>query len=182
MRRTVVLFLVVVACFALPLFAQEKEMTKEAMPSMMPPKPLEDDFLKWTVGEWEGTTTSPEGLSQDWQKNEMALDGQFVLTHYTAKTPAFNYKGMGLMSINPITGEVFGYWFDSMRGVYNGKGKREGNKITAHWEGPMGMARDETMEKVSDDKFVIMFKQKMPDGNAMEGRTELTRKKMTTKM
>jgi hypothetical protein len=205
MRKILVSLLAILAFVALPLFAQEKEMAKEATPSMTPPQPLADDFFKWMVGEWEGWSTSPMGKSQDWQMIEWGLDNQFVMTHYKAKTSEVNeeamkawaeamkmskedmdkmkdmvYKGMGPMTINPMTGEIVGYWFDNWRGTYKGTGKREGNKITMHWEGTMGTS-ERTIEKVSDDKMVMTYKEPDPSGNVMEGRTEMTRKKMAGK-
>jgi hypothetical protein len=91
------------------------------------------------------------------------------------------YKGMGPTTINPQTAEVVGYWFDNWRGMYKGAGKREGNKITMRWEGTMGTS-ERTIEKVSDDKMVMTFKEKDPTtGKEIEGRTELTRKKSASK-
>ncbi|MGH7454653.1 MAG: hypothetical protein ACRENG_25080 [bacterium] len=204
MRKILVLSLALTTFLALPLFAQEKEMAKEAMP-MTPPKPLEDDFHKWMIGEWEGLTTSPMGKAQDWQKVEWGLDNQFVIVHYTSKWIEMNqesmkamaegtkmskedmdkmknmvYKGMGLFTLHPMSGDFNGYWFDNWRGTYIGTGKREGNKVMATWEGPMG-TRTETLEKVSDDKMVVTFTQKDPSGKVMEGKTELTRKKVAPK-
>lgn len=175
MRKMPWFSLACLVTLALSAFGQEKEAAKDAM-AMTPPAPLADDFFTWLVGEWEGTTTSPMGNSQDWQKVELSLDNQFLMTHYTARMPEMTYKGMGPLTINPATGEITGYWFDNWRGVYKGTGKREGNKVTMTWEGPMG-TRTETTEKVSEDKVVTTFKNKEPDGKVMEGRTELTRKK-----
>lgn len=202
MRSTVLLLLALIACFALPLVAQEKDAAQEAM---MPPKALEDDLFKWMVGEWEGWGASPMGKSQDWQKIEMGLDDQFVMIHYTSKTvemtpeqlktaaTAHNmpedqvkgmmgmlYKGMGPMTINPMTGEIMAYWFDSMRHTYTGTGKRDGNKYTVNWEGPMGSSVM-NVEKAGDDKMTMTFDQKDPAGNVMQSRAEFTRKKMAAK-
>jgi hypothetical protein len=199
MKRLALLLFFVVACLALPLFAQD---TKEAAPAMAPPKALEDDLMKWMVGEWEGWDNSPMGKSQVWQKNELSLDNQFVVTHYTSKitemTPeqmkaaaamygmpedqAKNmigtvYTGMGPTTINPQTGEIVAYWFDSMRSVYTGKGKRDGGKYTVNWEGPMG-SMVMVVEKTADDKMVMTFDQKDPSGNVMQSKAEFTRKKM----
>jgi hypothetical protein len=164
---------------------------------MAPPQPLADDLFSWMIGDWEGSTTSPMGKSQDMQKIEWGLDKQFIMVHVTAKQTEVNqeamkaykmskedmdkmmampYKGMGPMTINPQTGEIVGYWFDNWRGSYKGTGKREGNKITIQWEGTMGTS-ERTIEKVSDDKMVQTFKEKDPSGNVVEGRTESTRKK-----
>ncbi|MEK9136300.1 MAG: hypothetical protein AAB393_04200, partial [Bacteroidota bacterium] len=90
------------------------------------------------------------------------------------------YKGMGPMTINPMTGEYVGYWFDNWRGMYKGTGKREGNKITMNWEGPMGTST-RTIENVGDDKMVQTYSEKDMKGNVVEGKTEMTRKKMTMK-
>ena len=180
MRRFTVLLLAVAVCIALPLFAQEKkDMAPSAMPPM--PKPLNDDLLSWMVGEWEGTTTMSEGKSQDWQKVEWGLDNQFIMTTYSANLGGtMVYKGTGPTTVNPQTGEVVGYWFDNMRGMYKGTGKREGNKIMMTWEGTMG-TRTDTTEKVGDDKFVVTFSSKDPSGKVSEGRTELSRKKTAMK-
>jgi len=193
MKKLVSLVLVILAFIALPAFAQEQETKPETM-SMTPPQPLADDLLKWMVGEWQGTTTMASGKSQDWQKVELGLDNQFVITNLTSKWTEINpeamkmskedadkmkdmpYKGMGMMTLNPTTGEFVGHWFDNWRGTYTGTGKREGDKITATWQGAMG-TRTETMEKVGADKMVITFSQKDPGGNVMEGRTEFTRTK-----
>jgi hypothetical protein len=178
MRKMLLLSLAAILIVALPAFAQEKEAAKEAMP--MPPAPLADDLFKWLVGEWEGATSSAMGNSQDWQKFELGLDNQFLMMHYTAQMAEGTYKGMGQTTINPATGEITGYWFDNWRGVYKGTGRREGNKVNMTWEGPMG-TRTETMEKVSDNKLVVTFTNKEPNGNVTEGRTEFTRKKAVGK-
>ena len=191
----------VLAVYAMPLPAQEKE-SKEAAQSMSPPKPLQDDLCAWMVGEWEGFSVSPMGKTKDWQKVEWGLDGQFVVTTYSSTTVEMTeeqkkkametwgmskedvenmmnmaYKGMGPMTINPATGEFVGYWFDNWRGMYKGSGKREGNRVTMSWEGPMG-TEVRTTEKTGDDTMVVTFKSMDPKGNPMEGRTELKRKKM----
>ncbi len=202
MKRFTLRLLVVLACIALPLFAQEKETAKEAAPSMMPPKALDDDLFTWMVGEWEGWDSSPMGKSQVWMKNEMSLDNQFVVTHYTSKITEMTpeqmkaaaamygmpedqaksmigtmYKGMGPTTINPQTGEIVAYWFDSMRGVSTGKGKRDGSKYTVNWEGPTGSAVM-VVEKTGDDKMTMTFDQKDPSGNVTHSQSDFTRKKM----
>ena len=205
MKRIGFVFLTAFVLLALPLLGQEKEKAKEAAPSMTPPKALTDDLCTWMIGEWEGWTQSPMGKSKDWQKVDWGLDKQFVMTNYTSKTSEMTaeqkkkamedygmsaedvekmikmtYKGMGPLTVNPTSGEYIGYWFDNWRGVYKGTGKREGNKITINWEGPMG-TEVRTTEKVSDDQMVVTFKSTDPKGHAMEGKTELTRKKAAGK-
>lgn len=204
MRKTGILLLAALFV-AVPLLAQEKEMLKEGAMPMTPPKPIDDELCTWMIGEWEGWTTSPMGKSQDWQKVEWGLDNQFVMMSYTAKMTEANeeamksmakamgmsdeamaqmkdmvYKGMGPLTIDPMTGEYVGYWFDNWRGMYKGTGKREGNKITMKWEGPMGTSM-RTIERAGEDKLIVTFEEKMPNGEMVKGRSELTRKKMVKK-
>jgi hypothetical protein len=201
MRKILALLL---ALAAFPLLAQEKETAKETAP-MAPPKPLEDDFYKWMIGDWEGWTSSPMGKAQEWQKIEWGLDNQFVVVHNTSKWTEMNqefmnamaeatkmskadidkmknmvYKGMGVFTLDPMSSDFNGYWFDNWRGVSKGLGKRDGDTVTMAWESPMG-TETRTIEKISDDKMVMTFKVKDPTGKEVEGRTELTRKKMADK-
>jgi hypothetical protein len=64
---------------------QKKEIVKENMPSLASPKGLDDDWIKWIVGEWEGTAKSDFGKHKDWVKGkgrrqiELGLNGQFLI-------------------------------------------------------------------------------------------------------
>jgi hypothetical protein len=161
-----------------------------------PPGPLEDDLYKWMAGNWEGTTDSFMGKSNDELEIDWDLENQFVNFHLKSKIaetdPAkleemakamgitkeqlqMPYKGVGYLTINPQTKEYVGYWFGSMRDISVGKGTREGNKITMTWEGPQG-SEMRTFEKAGEDKFVMNFEIKDPQGNVMKGTTTLTRK------
>jgi len=63
----------------------EKGRDKENMPSLEPPKALEDNWSRWLVGNWQGTAKSDFGEHKDWVKGscqmniELALKGQFVV-------------------------------------------------------------------------------------------------------
>jgi len=179
--------------------AVDKAEMKGQMPEMTPPKPLSSDWYNWMVGEWEGTSESQMGKTKDWIKFEWGLDKQFVVMHYKGETVEPNkemmkgmqeqmkmsdedmkkmmempYKGMGVVTQDPKTGESMGYWFDNWRSVSKGKGKMEGaNKMTMVWEGAMG-TETRTTEKVGDNKMVVTFKSSGPMGE-FQGKTELTR-------
>lgn len=182
MKRIAVSFLAITMLMAVSLTAQEKaEETKTdaSEHAMMPPPGLSDEWTKWMVGEWEGTSMSPMGTSKDWVKCELGLDGQFVMMQATGTMEdGTTYKGMGAQTLTP-TGEIVGYWIDNWRGMYEGKGKVEGDKFTMVWEGQMGKA-ERTIVKVGDDKLTIAEKFTMPDGNMMESSGEMSRKTMMT--
>ena len=205
MKRNLMLVAAVLGVLSLPVLAQEQEKPKEAAPSMAPPSALADDMCAWMIGEWEGWTESPMGKAKEWDKFEWGRDNQFVIMHATSKTTEMSeeqkakvmeaysmskddvekmiqmtYKGMGPLTMNPATGEYMGYWFDNWRGVYKGTGKREGNKVSVTWEGPMGK-ETRTTEKVDDNTMVIFIQSTDPMGNVTEAKTELTRMKAESK-
>lgn len=182
MKKTVLVVLCFFIFLSLPVLAQEQEAKKSEteMAAMAPPQPLDDNWSKWMVGEWEGWSESAMGKSKVWMKCEFGLDGQFVMMEITGTMEnGMTYKGMGAQTVNPATGEMVGYWIDNWRGMYEGKGKPEGNTLTMIWESPMGKA-ERTLVKVSDDKFTVTEKFTMPDGSMMESKSEMTRKPMMT--
>ena len=176
----------------------QEEMTGETQ-EMTRPAPLSSDWLNWMIGEWEGTSESQMGKTKDWIKFEWGLDKQFVVIHYTGemveaneemlkgwqeqmkmsdedmeKMKNMSYKGMGVVTKDPKTGESMGYWFDNWRSVSKGKGKMESStKGTMVWESAMG-TETRTTEKVGENKMVVTFKSSGAMGEH-EGRTELTR-------
>jgi len=181
MKKLLLLLLALSICLSLPLLAQEKETEKKEMSAeeMMPPQPLDDEWSIWMVGEWEGWSQSAQGKTQDWEKISMALGGQFLFAESKTVMGAMTYKGMGATTIHPQTGEVVGYWIDNWRGMYKGKGTREGSKLTMEWHGPTGTYK-RTMEKVGDDKYTATWSYSDPSGNHSEGTSEMTKKPMMT--
>lgn len=168
--------------------------SKDAGESMTPPVSLKNDpWMKWMIGEWEGTTESPMGTSKDWMKLEFALDGQFVIAHYKSEATTVNkemamqmgmteeqmkapYSGMGVFTLDPKTGEAVDYWFDNWRSISSGKGKRVDNVETTNWESAMG-SEVRTLEKKGENDMVMTFKMTMAGSDqAMEGKTVLKRK------
>lgn len=187
MKRKIAVALAVLAIGIAPL---------SLLAQMAPPGPLEDDLCKWMVGKWEGTTESSMGKANDEMEVDWDLGHQFVNMHYKSKIaetdPAkleemakgmgmtkeqvqMPYKGVGYMTIDPQTKEYIGYWFGSMRDISVGKGTREGNKVTMTWDGPMG-SEMRTFEKAGEDKLVMSFEGKDPQGNVVKGTTTMMRK------
>jgi hypothetical protein len=176
MKKIILLLLALSICFAIPVMAQEEKKAEGEQAQMAPPPPLNDEFINWMVGEWEGWTESPMGKSTDWQKNFLSLDGQFMLIDYKSEGAGGSYHGMGAITLSQ-SGEVLGYWIDNMRTMSEGKGTREGNVVTMEWQDQNGkMTR--IMEKVSADKFTESVSWPGPDGTMMQAKCEMTRKPM----
>lgn len=182
-------------------------MAKGSRPSVFLPKPVDDDWSKWLVGEWEGSGESNAGKGKGWVQIELGLNGQFLIMKGEAKitqiTPeqiqylketlhasdediekfqSSAFKELQIHTIDPKTGEIIGYLFDSLRCIATGTGKRQGNKEIMEWKwsGSGQGTSIRITEKVSDDKLVITEKYTLPDGSIMEDKGEMTRKKITT--
>ncbi|MHC4575381.1 MAG: hypothetical protein ACYS76_14835 [Planctomycetota bacterium] len=206
MKRLSVIVLVVMVSLTSCAVNQETEIAEESRPSSFLPKPLDDDWSKWLVGEWEGSGESDTGAGEGWARIELGLNGQFLIMkgegeiaeitpeqkrylkkHMDAsdeeieKFQSSTFKGLEIRTIDPKTGEIIGYGFDSLRCVARGRGKRQGNKEIMEWEwscqGQGGASSIRITEKVSDNKLIIIEKYTLPDGSIMEDKGEMTRVK-----
>ena len=183
-------------------------MAKDIKPSSFQPKPLNDEWSKWLVGEWEGTVGLGGVKSKAWREIELGLNGQFLITKHEHKVTneeiqelkkimhisdddvkqyqSLPFKYLEIWTIDPKNGEVIGYFFDSLRRVAEGKGKLQGNKEIVEWQwfaqgqGASIMRNISITERVSDDRFITTKKYTLPDGSTMEGKVEMTRKKIKT--
>ena len=93
------------------------------------------------------------------------------------------YKALLIQTIDPKTGEVIGYLFDSMRCIAQGRGKRRGDREIIEWEWSataQGATSVSIIEKINDNKFTYNHKYILPNGKKMEDTIEFTRKKTTT--
>jgi hypothetical protein len=186
---------------------KEKEMSNNDSESSLQPKPLDDDWSKWLVGEWEGSVESDLGTGKAWTKIDFGLNGQFLIMNsesiitersdeqrqYLKDLGASDediesdlsstFKALQIYTIDPKTGKVVGYLFDSLRCIAKGTGKRQGNKEIIEWkwsETSQGVTSVSIMETINDNKFTYNHKYTLPNGNRMEDNIEFTRKKITT--
>ena len=176
-------------------------MANESGTPLFQPKPLDNEWSKWLVGEWKGTVGLGGVKSEAWREIELGLNGQFLITKHEHKVSneeiqglrkiihisdedvkkyqSLPFKYLEIWTIDPKNGEVIGYFFDSMRRVAQGKGKLQGNKEIVEWQwfaqGQQAFSSINTTEKVSDDKFITTKKYILPDGSTMEGKVEMTR-------
>lgn len=186
---------------------QTKKPDESNIPSLEPPKALDDQWTKWLLGNWQGTAKSDFGKHKDWVKGdcemscELTLKGQFLVRKSSARVTILSdeyikqLKGQGLCetdiekirnstfestefyTINPKTGEIAAYLFDSLRCTATGTGKRQGNKEIINWVWSVAGAGTSisTTEKISDNKFITVVKYTLPDGSTMEDTIEMTR-------
>ncbi|MEE4310632.1 MAG: hypothetical protein V2J62_02075 [candidate division KSB1 bacterium] len=146
--------------------AEKREVTEE----QAIPEPLGTEW-DWMIGEWEGMVESPMGTSKEWEKVKYSLDRQFIVIHTKSDYGNMIYQGTGYMTSEPGSDKLIGFWFDNMRGIYKGSGKKEGNTSTMTWSGK-GNRSTRYMEKLSDDKYSLTVKWDGPDGKMMEAKGE----------
>ncbi len=95
MKRLSILLLVVMVSMASCAINQEKEIAEESKPSSFQPKPLDDEWSKWLVGEWKvisGESSladesgkvgkidlEEQGTGAGGFKIELGLNGQFLI-------------------------------------------------------------------------------------------------------
>ena len=200
MKKLSAILLVITISAASCATNREKESTQGNIPSLEPPKALNDDWSRWLVGEWQGTAKSNFGEHKDWVKGkcrlniELALNGQFLFRKGQSQIISLSdeyikqlkgqclsdsdiekmsnstFESLEVYTIDPKTGEITGYLFDSLRCIAKGTGKREGNKeiINWVWSGQGQGSSTRVTEKISNDKFISTEKYTMPNVSAME--------------
>jgi hypothetical protein len=191
--------LMMVSCTASP----EGTTATESTTDLFQPKPLDDEWSRWIVGQWEG---SAEGdPRQKWSGTfETGLNGQFLMYRSDAdlatmppeqaqllkehagasnedieRFKSLPYRALEVYTIDPRNGEVVGYLFDSLRCVAAGRGKLAGNTQTIHWEWSVCGQGTSTRitEKVGEDKLLITETNTWQDGTTSEGKGVMVRRK-----
>ena len=207
MKKLSILLLVLMVSLSSYAINEKKETAKESESASFQPKPLDDEWFKWLVGQWEGPVESDVGTGKTRMKIEFGLNGQFLIMkseaeiteitdkqrqylketlhatdEYIEKSQSSIFEELQIHTIDPTTGEIVGYLFDGLRCIAEGRAKHQGNKQIVEWKWS-GAAQGATsiciIEKISDNKIVLNHKYTLPDGNKMEAKTEMTRKKET---
>jgi hypothetical protein len=203
MKHVSIVLLIVMVSMASCATNQEKEIAEESKPSSMQPEPLDDEWSKWLVGEWEGSAESDVGTGKVWTKIDFGLHGQFLIMNsesiitersdeqrqYLKDTlrasdediesdRSSTFKALQIYTIDPETGKVVGYLFDSIRCAAEGRGRRQGNKEIIEWKWSVfaqGATSVCTIERINDNRFTLNHKYILPDGNKMEDNIDFTR-------
>jgi hypothetical protein len=139
-----------------------------------PPPAVEDEYLKWMVGRWEGRTRSPMGGSEERMTCDMGLGGQFLLIDFESVIEGGGvYSGKGALTVE-ARGELVGWWIDSWRTMSRGSGRRKGNVVTMEWEDSSGK-QSRIVEMLGKSKRRETIKMVGPDGREIEAISEMTR-------
>jgi hypothetical protein len=208
MKRFSIILLVAIISISSFAINEEKETAKKSGSPSFQPKPLDDEWSKWFVGQWEGSFESDVGTGKIWTKIDFGINGQFLImkseseiTNITDKQRQYykdtlgasdedidkyrnsTFKWLQIHTIDPKTGEVIGYLFDSLRCIAEGRGRRQGNKEIIEWKWSataQGATSVYIIEKINDNKFTGNHKYILPNGRKMEDKIEMTRKKTMT--
>ena len=170
--------------------------------TMFLPPPLEDEWTKWLIGEWEGAGESEAGTGFGVVRIEPALNGQFIFATGTARVTEITpeqvqylrdqmhasdaeierfktspYTSLEIFTIDQETGDVLAYMFDSLRCIATGRGKRQGDRETIEWMYITGHKCTRVTERLGDDRMAVIQKTIMPDGSIFTEKGESVRRK-----
>jgi hypothetical protein len=137
---------------------------------------LNGQFLIWKSWDKTGEMTD----EQKKQMKEALKETTNASDEDLERFLSMPYKELQIQTIDPKTGEVIGYLFDSQRCIAEGRGKRQGNKeiIEWKWSGTgQGATSVSIIEKIDDNKFIINVKYILPNGKKMEDKIEMIRKR-----
>jgi hypothetical protein len=203
MKRLSILLLVAMATLSSFAMKEAKETAKEGGSYSFQPKPLDDDWSKWLVGEWEGLAESDAGTARLRTKVDSGMNGQFLIMKSESTITEISdaqrqylkgtlgasdedieryrsstFTELQTRTIDPKTGEVIGYLFDSMRCIAEGRGRRQGNKEVVEWKwsaNAQGATSTGIIEGINDNKFTLNHRYTLPNGKKMEDNVEMTR-------
>lgn len=207
MKRLPVILLAVMLVVTSCATSQREKTAHGNGPGVFRPKPLDDEWSQWIVGEWEGSVEGDAG--QGWSVTiEPALKGQFLIfrsqadlttmppeqiqylkehNHATdediGRFRSMPFRELEIYTVDPRSGQIIGYLFDSLRCVAEGRGKREGNKEVMDWQWSVCGQGTSTRitERVNEDECIITQKDTSPDGTVTEGAARMTRSKKPTR-
>lgn len=188
--------------------ASEEQKAEAGAPILVPPRPLDDAWSQWLVGQWDCTAESDIPGFKKWVRGtgqmnaELGLGGQFLLMRMEGKMTHLSeeylqylrqtlhapeasirrlqnltFGSLELRSIDPQTGQVAAYLFDSWRCVAQGTGIRKGNTEVIEWKWSLAGAGTSvrTSVRVNDDRLAVTEKYTLSDGSIMEDRALMVR-------
>ncbi|MHC4258924.1 MAG: hypothetical protein ACYSTF_00720 [Planctomycetota bacterium] len=141
---------------------------------------LNGQFVIWEKWAEIGETG---GMTDEQKKQVKEVLGKYVSDEELERFVSMPYRSLLIQTIDPKTGERIAYCFDSQRLYGQGRGTLEGNKEIMEWEWSgigRGLTSVSIMEKINDNTFTFSMKYTLPDGNKMEEKIELIRKKTMT--
>ena len=195
------LIVLIVGCSGTPprqdVHSPPKMTTEPESHGLFSPPPLAGDWTDWIVGEWEGSGEGNAGKGRGTTRFELALGGQFLIGHGQAEITGldpeylkqhmhatdeeierfrrYGYQALEIYTLDPKTGEVIAYLFDSLRCVASGRGRREGDREVVHWEWRTGQKSTRITERVSPNEMRIVERTPNPDGSVMEDKGVMIR-------
>ena len=138
---------------------------------------LNGQFVIWES--WAETG----GITDEQKKQVKEALGEYVSDEELERFVSMRYRSLLIQTIDPKTGERIAYCFDSQRLYGQGRGRLEGNKEVMEWKWSgigRGLTSVSIMEKISDNTFTYSMKYTLPNGNKMEEKIEMIRRKIET--
>jgi hypothetical protein len=144
---------------------------------------LDGQFLIWKSWADTGETTDEQTQQFDDEQIQHLKETTNASVEEIEKFLSMPYESLQIQTIDPTTGERIAYFFDSLRCIAKGTGRLEGKKEIMEWQwsgASPGVTSVGIIEKINDNKFAGSMKYTLPDGNTMEEKIEMIRRKIET--
>jgi hypothetical protein len=166
------------------------------------PLPLDNEWTRWIVGDWEGTGESDAGsgrgslhIGLGFNSRFLIITGEAAVTSMSAQQRQYlktqlhttdediarfrarPFRGLEIYTIDQDTGEVIGCLFDNLRCVARGRGEWVGNTQIIEWKWASGDTSTRITTALGRDRLSIVERIAMPDGSTMEESGEMVRMK-----
>lgn len=128
------------------------------------------EWTAWLVGEWEGTWESGGRTIPYRQSFAFSPDRRYVLTH----NQRGDYRGFGVFSYYPATGDAYGQWFGTEHDTNDGWAMRDGEVM--RWTiRRLGMRIERVRTRTGPDTYVVDNTVVRPDGTIIRSREDMRR-------
>lgn len=135
------------------------------------------DWTAWLVGRWEGTWESGGVARPYLQTFEYSPDHQYLITHNQRGEGEEVYRGFGIFSYYPATGEAYGEWFGMNHDTNDGWAKRDGERMV--WTiRRLGLRITRIRTRTGPDSFTVDNEVQAPDGSITRSREVMRRVSM----
>ena len=132
------------------------------------------EWTAWLLGEWEGTAERDGDSVPYRQSFTLSPDRRYLLTHNERGVGADAYRGFGVFSYYPATGEAYGQWFGMNHDTNDGWARRDGERMV--WTiRRLGLRITRTRTRTGPDSYVVDNEILAPDGSVTHSRETMQR-------
>jgi hypothetical protein len=132
------------------------------------------EWTAWLVGEWEGEWIAEGQVRLYRQSFQFSPDHRYIITHNQRGNGPDAYRGLGVFSYYPATGEAYGEWFGTEHDTNAGWAVRDGERMV--WTiRRLGMRITRVRIRTGPDSYEVKNEVVSPDGATTRSREVMKR-------